>query len=60
MKPVCGDLNVVRNLRCVRDQHDAQTLHRNGLFVWGSVDPAQWQPEWRKQARFRRDLGTAA
>lgn len=49
----CNDLNTVRNLRCKRETgHDH--LHRNGLVMWGSQDP--WQPAWRRNMTFNRDL----
>ena len=53
----CNDLNTVRNLRCQRDPGHTD-LHRHGLFVWGTQDP--WQPAWRKNMTFRRDLSERA
>jgi hypothetical protein len=44
----CNELNTTRGVRCVRDPHDSTTLHRAGLFVWGSQTPevAPQLPEW--------------
>jgi hypothetical protein len=44
----CNELNTTRGVRCVRSPHDAETLHRAGLFVWGSRNPevAPQLPEW--------------
>ena len=53
----CDDLNRVRNVRCQRDPGHTD-LHRHGLFVWGAQDP--WQPAWRKNMTFRRDLSERA
>jgi len=45
---LCGDLNRTRNVRCVRDPHDTETLHRDAPeeepgFAWGFIpEPQSW------------------
>lgn len=47
---ICNDKG-----RCVLEAHTNEVLHRDGQGAqWGARDP--WQPVWRREQRFRKDL----